>query len=189
MRREPALLGGVALLERAVTYALGALALAGPVALHEPTPCRGWDLRALLAHLADSLTALCEASESGHVPIAAPHRTDDDPVAAVRDRATRLIGYWAEPVRDAVSIEDHSLTAGVVTSAGALEIAVHGWDVARTRTAHHPVPAALAEELLEVAPLLVSDVDRSHRFALPVAMPVEASASDRLIAYCGRDPS
>lgn len=186
MRREPALMSGVALLERAVTYALGALALTDPAALRAPTPCQKWDLRALLAHLADSLTALCEAAETGHVPIAAPPHPDDDPMAAVRARASRLIGAWAVPERKSVSIEDSSVTAGIVAAAGALEVAVHGWDVARACAAHHPLPEAFAEELLGLAPLFVSDVDRPHRFDLPVA--AGEAAGDRLIAYCGRDP-
>ncbi|QWF81817.1 TIGR03086 family metal-binding protein [Amycolatopsis sp. CA-230715] len=189
MRREPAVMDGVALLERAVTYVLGSLALADPAALRERTPCRQWDLRALLAHLADSLTALHEAAETGHVPMTAPTGAGDDPVAAVRDRARLLIGAWADPGRGTVSIEDHSLTAGVVTCAGALEIAVHGWDIAWSCAAPRPVPDALAGELLDLAPLFVSDVDRPHRFGLPVAVSTGASPSDRLVAYCGRDPS
>src|SRR2546423_11208778 len=57
--------GGIALLERAINYLLGSLRPVTPEALARPTPCAGWDLRALLAHLDDSLGALTEAVEAG----------------------------------------------------------------------------------------------------------------------------
>src|SRR6266511_4033250 len=54
-------IGGVALLERATGYTLGSLHLVTPAAMERPTPCRDWDLRALLAHMDDALVALQEA--------------------------------------------------------------------------------------------------------------------------------
>ena len=57
----PALIGGIGLLERALSYALGSLHLVTPSVLPSRTPCPQWDLRALLRHLNDSLLALHEA--------------------------------------------------------------------------------------------------------------------------------
>jgi hypothetical protein len=42
--------------------------------------------------------------------------------------------------------------------------------------------------MLEIARLLVGADDRPERFAAPVPVPPEATASDRLICYLGRDP-
>jgi uncharacterized protein (TIGR03086 family) len=95
----------VGLLERAVAYTLGCLQAVTPDALSLPTPCHEWDLRALLRHLVDSLAALREAADDGHVdlePVAVDH---DDPVAATRDHARRLLGAWtARDGRPEVSI-------------------------------------------------------------------------------------
>lgn len=64
----------------------------------------------------------------------------------------------------------------------------HGWDVARACGQHHPIPPPLAEEMLELAPLFVTDADRTARFAAPIDVPPLASPGDRLIAFLGRRP-
>jgi uncharacterized protein (TIGR03086 family) len=184
-----ALRGGIVLLERAVDYALGSLDAAAAADLTSPTPCAGWDLGALLDHVNDSLLALHEAAAVGRVfPDPGDHPAPD-PVALLRDRATRLVGAWAAPVpRKEIALGDLELTSAVVTATGAFEVAVHGWDVARACGAGRPIPAALAEELLALSPLLVTEADRPARFAAPVAVPFGAAPGDRLVALLGRHP-
>src|SRR5215207_8110277 len=50
------LVEGVGLLERAIGYLLGSLRLVTPAVVSNATPCRDWDVRALLCHVNDSLT-------------------------------------------------------------------------------------------------------------------------------------
>jgi uncharacterized protein (TIGR03086 family) len=195
MTSEPAsasLRGGIGLLERAINYALGSLYLVTPEAMSHPTPCRDWDLRALLGHMNDSLTALHEAVDIGHVDLGASADGDDpaaDPVARLRNRACRLLGAWTNvDGHDVTSIAGRPLTTSIVTGAGAVEIAVHAWDVARSCGHQHPMPSPLAEELLDLAPLLVTAADRPARFAAPVEVPPQAEPGDRLIAFLGRHP-
>jgi len=184
--------GGVELLERALSYALGSLHLVTPPGMAHPTSCRHWDLRALLRHIDDSLIALHEAVASGHVDIEASEDDRDptvDPVLTLRNRACLLLGAWTNAAGPAViSIADQPLTTSIVAGAGALEIAVHGWDVARACGAYRPIPPALAEELLLLAPLLVADADRPAHFAAPVDVPSWSSPGDRLVAFLGRHP-
>ncbi|MDR7304298.1 TIGR03086 family metal-binding protein [Haloactinomyces albus] len=186
------LLDGVGLLERAITYTLGSLHLVTQADLLCSTPCRDWDLRALLRHMEESLVALHEAVDTGHVGIEALAEDGDpavDPVTALRNRACRLLGAsTGAGSRDVVSIADAELTTGIVTSTGALEIAVHGWDIARARRDHRPIPEPLAEEMLALLPLFVTDADRPGRFAAPVDVPPWAGPGDRLLAFLGRDP-
>jgi hypothetical protein len=157
--------GGVALLERAVNYALGAVHLVTPAMLDWPTPCRAWDLRSLLVHLDDSMRTLISAVRDGAMRWLPP----DDPVRAVRDHACELIGTWTnEPAT--------------------LEVTVHGWDVARACRATYRIPASLADELLDLAMLLVTDDERPALFDAPVRVSEGAPFSDRLVAYLGRDP-
>jgi uncharacterized protein (TIGR03086 family) len=184
------LLGGVGLLERAINYTLGSLHLVTPAALSRATPCRDWDLLALLRHLDDSLAALHQAVDLGHVDLDPPRGgLDGDPVAAVRDRARRLLGACAGAGRPgAVSVAGCPLTPSILASAGAVEVAVHGWDVARACGRDRPLAPALAAELLELSPLLVADADRPARFAAPVELPLPAGPDDRLLAFLGRDP-
>lgn len=196
-----ALVAGVALLERAIGYTLGSLLLVGTHDLRRRTPCTGWDLAALLGHMDDSLLALHEASTGRCValdPVTCRDAEDVSAVAVVnrlRKRACRLLGGWnrAEPGSAAddglVSVGGRYVTSSLVAAAGALEIAVHGWDVARACGRLHPVPAPLAEELLELAPLLVRPAERPGRFAPPVAVAPSAPAGDRLVAFLGRRPA
>ncbi len=138
-RAAPALTGAVELLERAISYTLGSLPLVTPQAMANGTPCRGWDLRALLVHVE-------------------------------------------------ISVADLELTSDVVAATGAVEVAVHGWDVSRACRQDRPVPPALAGDLLELCLLLVGAADRPTRFAAPVPVPPRASPSDRLVAFLGRQP-
>jgi uncharacterized protein (TIGR03086 family) len=196
--------GGVALLERAMAYTLGGLLQVTPAAMADPTPCDGWDLRALLLHMNDSLLTLHEAIAFGHVAIDSsadgaqefsdPHADygdpGHDPVASLRNRACRMIGAWANaPAARDISIADRRLTPGIVAAAGAVEVAVHGWDVSRACGQDRPVPAALAEELLDLSPFFVRDADRPTRFAPRLDRSLDLdSPSDRLVAFLGRRP-
>src|SRR6266511_4028338 len=126
-------IGGVALLERATGYTLGSLHLVTPAAMERPTPCRDWDLRALLAHMDDALVALQEAVDLACVDLDGSDGAGGevagglDPVARLRDRACRLLGSWTgADGSKPISIGGHELPASVLTSAGALEIAVAG---------------------------------------------------------------
>jgi uncharacterized protein (TIGR03086 family) len=183
----PALLGGVGLLERAINYTLGALHAVTPADLPAPTPCAAWTLRELLTHLDESLLTLHEAA-TGRLDLAPAPRTSADPVTAVRERASDLLGAWTHTTRTTTTVGDTDLTTGIVATAGAMEVAVHGWDVARSTGRGRPLPAGLAEEMLALSPLLVSPADRPARFAAPVPVPAGAAAGDRLLAFLGRRP-
>jgi uncharacterized protein (TIGR03086 family) len=180
---------GPALLERAVGYTRTSLHLVAGTPLTAPTPCRGWDLQRLLRHMNDSLAAFTEAAEIGYVdlvPVVA-----DDParllVDRLRGRACALVGAWTHrPPGGPVPVADREIPPDLLAAAGALEITVHGWDVAVACGARHPLPDALARELLDLLPFLITDDDRPSRFDHPVDVPLQAPASDRLLAALGR---
>jgi uncharacterized protein (TIGR03086 family) len=197
----------VGLLERALGYAFFGLDAITPEAMSRPTPCREWDLGALLGHVSDSLAALHEAVDDGHVategtrgvalaepgPPGSPPRSPVDPVdpvAIVRDRARRVLGSWvgAGDGDRLVTVGDCPLRAGVVAYVGAIEVAVHGWDIHRACGRPRPIPSALATDLLQLAPVLVTDAERPSRFAAPVPVSPATGAGDRLVAFLGRDP-
>ena len=189
-RAAAALAGGLGLLERAINYTLGSLLLVKPGAMGNPTPCAVWDLRTLLAHMNDSLLALHQAADVGLVDLDAFEEAGTaDPVTTLRNRACQLLGAWiAAGDQRMVSVAGVPLTAGIVGGTGAIEVAVHGWDVARACGRDRPVPSSLAEELLDLSPLFVSAADRPGRFAPPVDMPPLAGPGDRLVAFLGRRP-
>jgi uncharacterized protein (TIGR03086 family) len=180
--------GGVELLERAIGYTRGCLGLVTPALMREPTPCGDWDLEALLVHMADSLESLHEAGAVRRVWVDVSADEPVELVETIRARACILLADWSVQgsQRGDVLVEGRPVTAPVLTSAGALEVAVHGWDLATACGVHRPLPDALATDLLRVAPLLVTGADRPARFAPALDPPAEASAGERLLAFLGR---
>ncbi|MFD8739793.1 TIGR03086 family metal-binding protein [Streptomyces sp. NPDC059618] len=177
------------LLERSLAYASVGVAAVPRAGLRRPTPCAEWDLGDLLHHLDDSVEALYEGVAEGRVGLC-PARPSADPVCAFRERAAALLGACAAvpgALRDP-AVGDRSLGAGLLVAVGALEIAVHGWDVARACGHARPIPSALAAELLPLAHLVVADADRGVRFADPVDAPPGTAPGGRLLAFLGRCP-
>jgi uncharacterized protein (TIGR03086 family) len=179
---------GVELLERAIAYTRGCLGLVTPALMREPTPCRDWDLQALLLHMADSLESLHEAGAVRRVWVDVTTAEPADLVETIRARACRLLADWSvrESQRGDVVVDGRPVTAPVLTSAGALEVAVHGWDLATACGVSRPLPDGLATDLLRVAPHLVTDADRPGRFAPPLDPPPGGSAGEQLLAFLGR---
>jgi len=91
---------------------------------------------------------------------------------------------WSE----IIAIADRRLTLGVMTGVGALEMAVHGWDLSRACGRCQPIPGRLAAGLLDISPLLVPPTGRAPLFGPPVTVPPMATPSDQLVAYLGRNP-
>jgi uncharacterized protein (TIGR03086 family) len=184
---------GLELLDSAVSYALASAALGTAQLLRQPTPCPGWDLETLLDHVSDSIGVLHEAINAADSASATPPGYPEpgaDPVARLRGQAAGLLGACANagPAERRTAIGDRELTVSMVAVTGAVEIAVHGWDISVACGACRPVPPGLAALLLPVAPLLISPATRPGLFARPVRLPGPASPGDRLVAFLGRQP-
>jgi len=185
----PVLAAWPGLLEPALGYALAVVQAITPEVLPQPTPCRGWDVRMLLRHASESLVALHEGIDAGCVGLRpAPDDPAGDPVQVFRDRAGRLLAAWPGGPEETIAIADRQLTLGVLIGVGALELAVHGWDLSRACGDRAPIPGTLASCLLDISPLLVPRTGRHPLFGPPVTMPPQAAPSDQLVAYLGRDP-
>jgi len=186
--------GTTGLLAGAISYALGACALIKPGELALPTPCPDWNLAMLLGHLSDSMADLETAIRTGQLDLDHPFGpAGGDPVEILRDQAAQLLcvsyGY-AGPERF-VTVGGLPLPAGLVACTGAVEIAVHGWDVMTALAQADgsrgaPIPAALAARMLRICPLLVAG--RENLFAVPVEVPAQACPGDQLVGYLGRNP-
>jgi len=179
---------GQELLKSAVSYALAGADLVTPQLLPRATPCASWDLETLLDHLSDSIGVLGEAiTTAGISP--GPAQGYDEP-ARLRGQAAGLLGTCAAagPAGRRVAVGDRELTASMVAVTGAIEIAVHGWDIFAACGAARPVPPGLATVLLPIAPLLITPGTRPGLFADPVRLPGPAGPGDQLIAFLGRHP-
>lgn len=163
-----------------------------------PTPCAGWDVRALLAHMVGGNMLWARLAQEGvmvrrpaHGGGPIPDLLGDDPADAYRRSAAALQAAWQDP---ALLDRTFEIPIGVLPGRAAfhvrlVETVVHAWDLARA-TGKHP---AFDPEVVETA----SQFSRSHLpgdrppgapFAPPVTVADDLPAIDLLAAELGRTP-
>jgi len=181
----------VELLERAVGYTRASLVLVTEADLGRPTPCRGWVLHDLLTHMDDSLEAMAEAARATSLSLVPAHPPGDgsDLLDSICHRARGLLAHWHAapgPSAAAVGLGDLWLSRELLGSVGALEIALHGWDVAEAIGRPRSIPPGLAMDLWPVARDHITEGDRPFRFGPPVEVSDWATPTARLLAHAGR---
>ena len=160
------------------------------------TPCAEWNTRALLNHLLGTLAlgagllgdvepavnmvpgGLPDADLAGGDPAKAYRVGVDELLVATR--GTALTRVHATPLGDMPG----SVLGGFTT----LDIAVHGWDLARATGQQANLDDDLAGEVLAFARQAITDTTRAPRIGPEVAARPGASATDRLVAFLGRRP-
>jgi uncharacterized protein (TIGR03086 family) len=180
----------VELLERAISYTRASLQEVTGADLTRSTPCAGWLLGDLLRHLDDSLAAIAEAAQATTltlVPAPAPV-ADLVLLDSICHRARGLLGHWHPPRDGWVDLGEHHLRREVLGAVGALEITLHGWDVAQSLGHPRRIPPALADDLWTVARDHITEADRPHRFGPAVGGLPWASPQARLLGHAGRHP-
>ena len=147
--------------------------------LDSPTPCADWSVRQLAAHLASSPARFAQMGRGEEVDWAAdPGVPDGEWPQAFRAGADELLGQ----LRDLP--EDKQGGAGFATA----EFAVHAWDLAQGTGADIAWDDSVAETALAAMQQGLTDETRGDAFGAEVAVPADAGAYDRLVAFAGRDP-
>ena len=176
------------LLERALGWTRGVLVEVRDDLAGASTPCAAWTLRDLLGHMVDSLSALAEAATGSLHPAPVAARSSAGPEALARslcDLGCAVLGGWVHAGPDPVGLAAGPLPRAVLTEVGALEVAVHGWDVARSCGSTAVLPSTLAAALLPVAARRVGPGDRPGSFG-PVVVPSGSDPVSVLLAHVGR---
>ena len=155
--------------------------------LSKSTPCTEYDVMQLTDHLMNSITLLGGAA--GAEP---PERNSEDSVERQIVAAARpaLDAWHRRGLTDTVTIGTNEIPATFAVSILSVEFLVHGWDYATATT--HPIDVAesLADYVLGLAHKVITPQGRATvGFDDPVAVPDDAPALDRLIAFTGRDPA
>jgi uncharacterized protein (TIGR03086 family) len=155
--------------------------------LSKSTPCSEYDVKQLTDHLLNSITLL-----GGAAGAQLPERDTGDSVERQVIGAARpaLDAWHRRGLNDSVTIGPNELPATFAVGILSVEFLVHGWDYATATT--HPINVAdsLADYVLGLANKVISPQARATvGFADPVAVPDDAPALDRLIAFTGRDPA
>jgi uncharacterized protein (TIGR03086 family) len=162
--------------------------------LDRPTPCAGWTLADLLAHMIGQHHGFAAAVRDGGAPSAAyaPRpftRASWERSLAVLGDAFAAADLDAEVVLVEIAPEPRSVAWAV--GAHLLDTVVHTWDVARARDVPHEPAADLAAAVVRAA-ALVPEAGRTQSGAAfgparPLDLP-DASDWERALARLGRDP-
>ncbi|UYP19380.1 TIGR03086 family metal-binding protein [Rhodococcus sp. Z13] len=159
--------------------------------LTAPTPCPGFDVRALAGHLASTLERSA-AIGAGRDPLTVPESltAPDDDWPAVLETAAEH--YWQ--VWDDDALLDRPVTAPWGTFPGRVamfvqldELLVHGWDLAVATGQDAEADPALAEAALEVMRIALPESPREgFPFYPPVPPAPDAGPTERLANWVGR---
>lgn len=184
----------------AAGLAAGAVAAVPAGGWSAPTPCRDYDLRTLVDHLA--WAALLSQRAATRTPFEHDWSTPSAPpfldgiapdgwapvLAAELDTAADA---WADPAawEGETVMGTSPMPAGTVGPMMLAEFVLHGWDVARAAGAPYDVPAALGEQVLEAVRPLAGMGREGGWYGPEVAVPEDAPAFDRALGLTGRDPS
>ena len=167
-----------------------------PDQLSEPTPCKEWDVKAVLDHTTTVLTRFRSTALRQPPPEAGPTPTGDagdDFVGAYRAAADSTLAAWTRPgalegnCRMPFGVEWPATTAAGINITDTL---VHGWDLARATGQEAAFDPVLAADVLEFCRATITDEIRAGRGAFGPIVPVadDASPTDRLVAFLGRQP-
>ncbi|WP_018333993.1 TIGR03086 family metal-binding protein [Actinomycetospora chiangmaiensis] len=169
-------------------------ALLGPdLRLDAPTPCEGWTVGDLLAHLVRVHRRVAHVGRGGH-PFDLPHQTPvEDYADAFADGRREIADVWDD---DAVLDRQLAVPWGTVPGRAAAwgyvrEFTAHGWDLAVALDVVDVLDPELAGAALEVARASLPAQPRGGDipFGPVVEVGEDAGPYDRLVAWLGRDPS
>ncbi|MBV9794892.1 MAG: TIGR03086 family protein [Actinobacteria bacterium] len=165
----------------------------GPADWDRPSPCQGWRALDVLGHVGQATrfgTALLQGDRPEWAPVEPPGDLVDGAPA----------GWWAglaSRARDAVGGVD--LDQVVDSPAGrrsvgdglsfpALDLYIHGWDIARSGGVDLVIPAAAIEFAHSVIDPVPDGTVRNGRvFAAAKPAPAGATESEAFLAWTGRD--
>lgn len=188
----------IALDRRAVQSSLHALASWRPTDGDPGTPCAGWTLTDLLAHMTVQQNGFARAATGEHTTLGdwLPVK-EQEPLDAYRQSCTRVLAAFkqlSDPSAPTYlpEIQQDALPAARVVGFHLVDNVVHAWDVARSLGAD-PVPdGPLLEAALTVAQAVPDDERRERdgaAFAHALPLPSEAPILDQILLLLGRDPT
>jgi uncharacterized protein (TIGR03086 family) len=162
--------------------------------LDAPTPCGDWDLRTLLNHTI--LWTAYSAERRAHGESVAEDLMNKDFTADPgfrEDYAKQLakaVDAWSAPTAWE-GTRDMMGSATPATDIGAMlimEMALHGWDIAKATGQQYHATDGLAAALEETVKTQAELFRKYQGFADPIKTGDDATTFDRALALSGRDP-
>jgi len=163
--------------------------------LDAPTPCHDWDLRTLLNHTI--LWTSYSAERRAHGESVAENLMTKDFTAepGFRDdyarQIDRAVKAWSDPKawEGELGVMGDATPAADVGAMLIMEMALHGWDVAKATGQEYHADDATAEALLHTVQEQAELFRKYQGFADAIGAPEDATAFDRALRLSGRDPN
>ncbi|MFE9890642.1 TIGR03086 family metal-binding protein [Streptomyces scopuliridis] len=159
-----------------------------------PTPCTEWTVRDVVNHIVSEQLWVPHLLHGATLAEVGDRYDGDvlghDPVRAWSEASTNARRAWTEEgatertVHLSFGASDASLYGWQMTT----DLAVHAWDVAVGIEIPQPIEDDVAEELIPIARPVIEAAQGTGILAPPVEVSDTASASDRIVALCGRSP-
>jgi len=175
-----------------------------PADLDRPTPCAGWDLRALLEHMTGQdrgFAAAVRAARTGDDVDAsafAPHPLGPSPATTLAEGLDEVVAAFAAGADGLVLMAefDRRVPTPIVVQMHLVDTLVHGWDVAATLGVQDDYVTRLDAEVVGAALAMSEQIpDDEYRetpgasFAHALPAPQDADPWTRVLTLLGRDPA
>ena len=166
--------------------------------LGAPTPCDGWDLRALLVHMTGNNNGFADAAEGrpADPEVWAGAGIGDDLVGEYQKSAERVGAAFA--AGGVLERKLHVYGYGTYSAPEAIgmhfiDYLVHGWDVARAIGVDHRLDPQLCLAVLEIGETWPQDSPRiwgpGAPFGKRIPISADAPADHRMLGFLGRPPA
>ena len=185
----------LAQLARALDQTGTVIARVRPEQAQLPTPCRAWDVRALINHVVHDVQMFAATVGGSARPQQDSDVIGDDWAGAYHVASDALLAVWR---REGALDEMVKLPFGTVPATWRVgqqiaDLAVHAWDIAKATGQ----PTELDPELGQLAlvwarenlqPQFRGEEGSGQAFGLEVPVPEDTPLYDRLAAFFGRNP-
>jgi uncharacterized protein (TIGR03086 family) len=163
--------------------------------LCRPTPCTEWDVRALISHTIGAMEMYAAWADGGPAPdfesvMSGRDLLAGDPHGAVLAACVRSQRAWSQPgvLQRELTTPWGPMTGERVAAQSTFSTLVHGWDLAVSLGIYAELPQHLLELSWTFAEDLVPVLREVGVVAPPVEVGEEATPTQRLLAFLGRDP-
>lgn len=162
--------------------------------LAAPTPSAEWDVRALVNHLvlytSHGLEHRARRTEMDETLTARDFTTDADWPERYRVALESAVGAWADPAvwKGDIGEGEGATPAAAVAALMTLEMALHGWELARATGQEFRLSEETAAFVLGVVEEYAEMYRQYDGFADPVPVAETAGTFERALAASGRDP-
>lgn len=151
-----------------------------------PTPCRDWDVRALVNHLAMGNLLFAAALRELPVPDFADYLSGD-PAGELRRSSEELLNAFDLPgvMSQTFEVPFGVVPGGVMVMLRTVEGLVHGWDLATATGQPTSFPEEIAGTALVAAQHLAAGLPRGDQFGEEQPVASDAPALAQLVALLG----